>query len=97
MEWPSLPITLEQLSGTLKKGTGESRRVRMSRCAMELEETYMMVMTELEVENDTLHDGAVEVEDSEVNQTLFWLSVDNYNKFSIIGLKPLTLTGISLT
>jgi hypothetical protein len=60
------PITLEKLFGTLKKGAGESRRVRMSRRAMELEETYMMVMAELEAEDDTLDDGAVEVDDSEV-------------------------------
>jgi hypothetical protein len=57
------PMTLERLFG---KGVKLSLRTRVSRRAQEEEEIYMQVMAELDAEDDTPDDGAIEIDDDEV-------------------------------
>jgi guanylate kinase len=44
----------------------ESLRTRVSRRAREEEQMYMQVMAELDAEDDSLDDGEIEIDDSEV-------------------------------
>ncbi|KAJ7701706.1 hypothetical protein B0H14DRAFT_3527454 [Mycena olivaceomarginata] len=48
------------------KGVKSSLRTRVSRRAQEEEEIYMQVMAELDAEDDTPDDGAIEIDDDEV-------------------------------
>lgn len=61
-KWQSM--TLEKLFGTSPRK--ESLRTRVSRRAREEEEMYMQVMAELDAEDDSLDDGEIEIDDSEV-------------------------------
>jgi hypothetical protein len=56
-------MTLERLFG---KGVKLSLRTRVSCRAQEEEEIYMQVMAELDAEDDTPDDGAIEIDDDEV-------------------------------
>jgi hypothetical protein len=56
-------MTLERLFG---KGVKLSLRTRVSCHAQEEEEIYMQVMAELDAEDDTPDDGAIEIDDDEV-------------------------------
>ncbi|KAJ7683613.1 hypothetical protein B0H14DRAFT_2654757 [Mycena olivaceomarginata] len=57
------PMTLERLFGT---GVKPSLRTRISRRMQEEEETYMLVMAELDADDDDPDAGAIEIDDDEV-------------------------------
>ncbi|KAJ7899457.1 hypothetical protein B0H14DRAFT_3423766 [Mycena olivaceomarginata] len=57
------PMTLERLFRT---GVKPSLRTRISRRMQEEEETYMLVMTELDADDDDPNAGAIEIDEDEV-------------------------------
>ncbi|KAJ7793623.1 hypothetical protein B0H14DRAFT_2622664 [Mycena olivaceomarginata] len=57
------PMTLERLFGT---GVKPSLRTRISRRMQEEEETYMLVMAELDADDDDPDAGAIEIDKDEV-------------------------------